>query len=53
MRFADGVRRLVAGEVDLPAAGAAGRDWVVRHRDRGDAIASYQKVLDELVGARR
>ena len=51
--LADGVRRLVAGEVDLPAAGAAGRDWVVRHRDRGDAIASYQKVLDELVGARR
>jgi colanic acid biosynthesis glycosyl transferase WcaI len=51
--LADGVRRLVAGEVDLASAGAAGRDWVVRHRDRDDAIASYRNVLDELIRAAR
>jgi len=51
--LAEAIRRLASGEVDLAAAGAAGRSWVERHRNRGEAIARYRELLDELLAGSR
>jgi glycosyltransferase involved in cell wall biosynthesis len=52
--LAEAIRRLAAGEVDLAAAGAAGRRWIEEHRGRDRAIAQYRALLDELLaGGRR
>jgi colanic acid biosynthesis glycosyl transferase WcaI len=51
--LADAIRRLAAGEIDLAAAGAAGRNWVVEHRSRDHAVAQYRELLLELLDAKR
>ena len=51
--LAGAIRQLASGEIDLVAAGAAGRSWVEHHRGRGEAIARYEELLGELLAGRR
>ena len=48
---AEAIRRAYAGDVDLAGFGAAGREWIERHRGRETAIARYRELLEELLGA--
>ncbi len=48
---ADAIRRAYAGSIDLPELGAAGREWIERHRGRDAAIARYRELLEGLAGA--
>src|SRR5262249_52991495 len=50
-RLASAIRAARAGEIDLAAMGAAGRDWVVANADRSLAIERYRSVLREVVPA--
>jgi colanic acid biosynthesis glycosyl transferase WcaI len=47
---AEAIRRAYAGDIDLTAFGAAGRDWIERHRGRDTAIARYRELLEGLLG---
>jgi glycosyltransferase involved in cell wall biosynthesis len=49
--LAAAIRSARAGEVDLAAAGAAGREWVVANADRSLAIERYRAVLREVAPA--
>jgi glycosyltransferase involved in cell wall biosynthesis len=46
--IADVVRRAHAGELDLDAMGARGREFVLREADRGVAHARYRELIGEL-----
>jgi glycosyltransferase involved in cell wall biosynthesis len=46
--IADVVRRARAGELDLDAMGARGREFVLREADRGVAHARYRELIGEL-----
>lgn len=50
---ADAIRRAYGGELDLASLGAAGREWIVRHRSRDEAIARYRDLLDGLLSSGR
>ncbi len=50
---AEAIRRAYAGEIDLATLGAAGRDWVERHRGRDAAVARYRELLEELLAPER
>jgi len=50
---AEAIRRAYAGDVDLAAFGAAGREWIEHHRARDDAIDRYRDLLAGLLGAGR
>lgn len=51
--LAAAIRQLSSGEIDLAAAGAAGRSWVERHRSRSEAIVRYAELLNELLAGGR
>ena len=51
--LAEAIRRAYAGDLDLAALGAAGRSWVERNRNRGEAVTQYRQLLDELLADRR
>ncbi len=51
--LAGAIRQLASGEIDLAAAGAAGRSWVVHHRGRSEAIARYEELLGALLAGDR
>lgn len=51
--LAGAIREAYAGRVDLAALGAAGREWIVRHRNRDGAIARYRDLLEELLATSR
>lgn len=46
------IRRAHAGELDLAAMGAAGREYVEREADRPIALARYSNLVGEVAGVR-
>jgi colanic acid biosynthesis glycosyl transferase WcaI len=47
-QLAAAIRRAHAGELDLAAMGARGREYVVREADRSVAVARYRDLLAEV-----
>jgi putative colanic acid biosynthesis glycosyltransferase WcaI len=50
-QLAAAIRRAHAGEFDLAAMGARGREYVVREADRSVAVARYRTVLGDLLSS--
>ena len=50
--LAAAIRSAYAGEADLSTMGANGRSWIVRHRGKDAAIASYRDLIAGLIGGR-